>query len=264
VGNALKLAKQDIEAREKADPFRTQFANNISEDVRNKLRSEYERALRDPSKSTPDLQWRRFMMDNGKQMTREEYNRNSRYTDRNTNVELEARLKKLESDVSGKGLEDAYKKIEETVNKRFEHRGSYADHYHYDRLLSMALDNSELQLRELIAQADVVDEIAAEDEMTEEVTEDEIAARDANLEARVEKRVKEVQANLQAEIEALKKELAASKRQMVVRSTSPNPEEYTLTPVSPRAPPTLQEEDEVLLPSPVTSLKTKPTSIASL
>jgi len=194
VANVVKLALQDADAREKADPFRTQFAAKLSEDLRNELRSEYERALKDPPKSRSDLLWRRFMMDNGRQMTREEYNAAQLYTDKNTNVKLEARLKKFESEFSGIGSD--FNDIEKVAKKRFEHKGSYADHYHFDQLLLKKLDETEPRLRELIAQADVVDEIAADvvDEETKKAikeTQDEIAARDANLEARIEAIVEE-------------------------------------------------------------------------
>ena len=189
VADVVQLALQDADAREKADPFRTQFAAKLSEDDRNELRSEYERALKDPAKSMSDLLWRTFMMDNGRQMTREQYNTAQLYTDKNTNVELEARLKKFESEFSGLGT--AFKDIEKVAKNRFELKGSYADHYHLDQQLLKLLDSSEPQLREikLIAQAEV-DEIAADvvDEMTKEVIEeaqDEIAARDANFQARI-------------------------------------------------------------------------------
>jgi hypothetical protein len=190
VANVINLALQDADAREKADPFRTQYAAKLSEDVRNELRSEYERALKDAPKSRSDLLWRRFMMDNGRQMTREEYNAAQLYTDKNTNVKLEARLKKFESEFSGLG--DDFNDIEKVAKKRFEHKGSCADHYHFDQLLLKKLDETEPQLRKLIARTDVVDEIAADvvDEMTKE-TQDEIAARDANLEARIQAIVEE-------------------------------------------------------------------------
>ena len=188
VANVVKLALQDADAREKADPFRTQFAAKLSEDLRNELRSEYERALKDPPKSRSDLLWRRFMMDNGRQMTREEYNAAQLYTDKNTNVKLEARLKKFESEFSGTGSD--FNDIEKVAKERFELKGSYADHYHYDQQLLKLLDSSEPQLREKLEQA-VVDEIAADmiDEETKKAikeTQDEIAARDANLEARID------------------------------------------------------------------------------
>lgn len=176
VADVVQLGKQDADAREKADPFRTQFAAELSEDARKELRSEYERALKDPPKSESDLLWRRFMMNNGRQMTREEYNAAQLYTDKNTNVKLEARLKEFESEFSGTG--DKFNDIEKLAKGRFEFEGSYADHYHYDQLLLKGIDVSEPELREQLAQADVVDEIAAE-------VVDEIAARDANFEARI-------------------------------------------------------------------------------
>jgi hypothetical protein len=98
--------------------------------------------------------------------------------------------------VSGKELEDAYKEIEEKVNERFQHKGSYADHYHYDKLLSKALDKHESEFRKLLEQAKVQNEITQ--------TQDEVVV-DANYEK---------QAKFEAEIEKLTKEVATLKLQI--------------------------------------------------
>jgi hypothetical protein len=185
-GDIAISAARRTRALRRADPFQTRYAAELAEEDREELRSEYERALKDPAKSRSDLLWRRFMMDNGRQMTREEYNAAQLYTDKNTEVKLEARLKEIES---LEGISEKETKwLQEEVKKRFEHEGSYADHYHFDQLLLKRLDNTESELRELIATKDVVDKIAADvaDEITKEIVQEAQDEMDATERDRID------------------------------------------------------------------------------
>lgn len=191
-------------SKQRADPFRTRYAAALAEEDRKELRSEYERALKDPVKSRSDLLWRRFMMDNGRQMTREEYNAAQLYTDKNTEVKLEARLKEIES---LEGISEKETKwLQEEVKKRFEHKGSYADHYHFDQLLLKRLDK---EVRELIATNNVVDEIAADvaDEITKEIVQEAQDEMDAAERDRIDAIVKQrVDAIVKQRVDAILQE----------------------------------------------------------
>ena len=132
-----------LEALKRADPFKTKYAKEMFDDGyfephMKSLQQEYKNTVAQKAKSEPEVLWRKLMANNDRQFTREEYNRVQNYTGMTTEAPLQARMDQL---MAIKGVSPKMKElIGDLLKDRFNFKGSYADHYHHDKLLLKQTD----------------------------------------------------------------------------------------------------------------------------